>query len=124
MSCIVYQIDKKSGAKYAYESISYWDKEKKQPRSKRKYLGRVDPETGEIISSGRKKTPATDSEQEQAAVSVPALSQLRKQLSEKEAQVELLQKELDLLTSKYKKAEELLTKITSLAVAFTEENNV
>lgn len=124
MSCIVYQIDKKSGAKYAYESISYWDKEKKQPRSKRKYLGRVDPETGEIISSGRKKTPATDSEQVQAAVSVPALPQLRKQLSEKEAQVELLQKELGLLTSKYKKAAELLTKITSLAVAFTEENNV
>jgi hypothetical protein len=34
---------------YAYESISYWDKEKKQPRSKRKYLGKVDPETGDII---------------------------------------------------------------------------
>ena len=49
MASIVYQIDKKTGIKYAYESISYWDKEKKQPRSKRKYLGKVDPETGEII---------------------------------------------------------------------------
>ena len=36
MSSIVYQIDKKTGAKYAFESISYWDKDKKQPRSKRK----------------------------------------------------------------------------------------
>ena len=25
MSCIVYQTDKKTGAKYAYESVSYWD---------------------------------------------------------------------------------------------------
>ena len=49
MSCIVYQTDKKTGIKYAYESISYWDKEKKQPRSTRKYLGRVDEETGETI---------------------------------------------------------------------------
>ena len=47
MASIVYQIDKKTGAKYAFESVSYWDKEKKQPRSKRKYLGKVDPETGE-----------------------------------------------------------------------------
>ena len=46
MSCIVYQTDKKTGVKYAYESVSYWDKEKQQPRSKRKYIGRVDPNTG------------------------------------------------------------------------------
>ena len=49
MSCIVYQVDKKTGVKYAYKSESYWDKEKQQPRSKRTYIGKVDPETGEII---------------------------------------------------------------------------
>ena len=27
MACIVYQIDKKTGTKFAYESVSYWDKE-------------------------------------------------------------------------------------------------
>lgn len=54
MASIVYQIDKKTGAKYAFESVSYWDKDKKQPRSKRKYLGKVDPETGEIIPSREK----------------------------------------------------------------------
>lgn len=51
MSSIVYQTDKKTGARYAFESESYWDKEKRQPRSKRKYLGKVDPDTGEIIPS-------------------------------------------------------------------------
>jgi hypothetical protein len=45
---IVYQTDKRSGITYAYESKAYWDKEKKQSRSKRTLIGRVDPETGEI----------------------------------------------------------------------------
>lgn len=56
MSCIVYQTNKKTGITYAYESVSYWDKEKKQPRSKRQYIGRVDPETGEIIRKQDKGT--------------------------------------------------------------------
>lgn len=48
-----------SGVVYAYESISEWDPVKKQSRSKRKSLGRVDPETGEIIptSKGRGRPP-------------------------------------------------------------------
>lgn len=45
---IVYQTDKRSGITYAYESKAYWDKEKKQSRSRRTLIGRVDPETGEI----------------------------------------------------------------------------
>ena len=51
MSAIVYQKNKKTGAVYAYESESYWDKEKKQPRSRRRYLGKLDPETGTIIQT-------------------------------------------------------------------------
>ena len=45
---IVYNKDKRSGITYAYESTSYWDKEKKMPRCRRTLIGRVDPETGEI----------------------------------------------------------------------------
>ena len=45
---IVKQLDKRSGITYAYESISRWDKEKKQSRSTRRLIGRVDDETGEI----------------------------------------------------------------------------
>jgi hypothetical protein len=48
---------------YAYESTSYWDKEKKQSRSTRKLIGIVDPETGEIKPTTKKKrgtaSPAT-----------------------------------------------------------------
>ncbi|DAC71540.1 MAG TPA: IS1634 family transposase [Thermoplasmata archaeon] len=56
MATIVYQTDKRSGITYAYQSISHWDKEKKQSRSKRTLIGRVDKETGEIVpTDGRNR---------------------------------------------------------------------
>lgn len=58
MAAIVYQKDSRSGITYAYESVSYWDKDKQQSRAKRKLIGRVDPVTGEIVPTdgrGRKK---------------------------------------------------------------------
>jgi transposase len=68
MAAIIHQTDKRSGITYAYESISYWDKEKKQSRAKRTLIGRVDKETGEIVPtdgrnrrnnvSGKKRGPS------------------------------------------------------------------
>ena len=56
---IVKQYDKRSGNTYVYESASYWDKEKKQPRSRRKLIGRLDPETGNVVpTDGRGKRRA------------------------------------------------------------------
>ena len=56
---MVKQLDKRSGITYVYESVSYWDKEKKQPRSKRTLIGRLDPTTGEIVpTDGRGKRRA------------------------------------------------------------------
>ncbi len=55
---IIKQYDKRSGITYAYESYSYWDPEKKMTRAKRKLIGRVNPETGEIVpTDGRNKKP-------------------------------------------------------------------
>ena len=55
----VKQLDKRSGITYVYESVSYWDREKKQPRSKRTLIGRLDPATGEILpTDGRGKRRA------------------------------------------------------------------
>ena len=42
---------------YLYESRSYWDKDKKAPRSKMIYMGKENPETKEIIPPGKKWTP-------------------------------------------------------------------
>lgn len=53
---IIKQLDKRSGITYVYESTSYWDKEKQQPRAKRKLIGRLNPENGEIVpTDGRGK---------------------------------------------------------------------
>lgn len=64
---IVTQTDKRSGITYAYETHYYWDKEKKQSRSKRKCIGKVDPTTGKIVPTrGRAKKGES-----KAAKSVP-----------------------------------------------------
>jgi hypothetical protein len=54
--------NKKSGVTYVYESESYWDKEKKQPRNKRKLIGKINDQTGEIVPTRgheRVEDPAT-----------------------------------------------------------------
>ena len=55
MPAIVYQTNKKTGVTYAYESISYWDKDKRQSRAKRRCIGRLDPKTQEVIPTRKKK---------------------------------------------------------------------
>ena len=51
---IIKQYHKDTDTTYVYESISYWDEEKKQYRSKRRVIGKLDPETGEIIPTGKR----------------------------------------------------------------------
>ncbi len=46
---IVYQKNKKTGITYVYRNEAYWDKEKQQSRAKRTLIGKLDPETGEIV---------------------------------------------------------------------------
>lgn len=58
---IIKQYDKRSGITYAYEATYRWDKEKQQSRCKRKLIGRVDTETGDIVPTDgrcRKDKPA------------------------------------------------------------------
>ena len=53
---IIKQFDKRSGITYVYDSKSYYDKEKKCSRAKRILIGKLDPDTGEIIpTDGRNK---------------------------------------------------------------------
>ena len=105
MSCIVYQTNKKNGVKYAYESVSYWDPDKKQPRSRRKYIGRVDPDTGEIIYTN--KASATIE-----AADTETVHKLEAALQEKTAHIARLEKDLAALSKKY---DALLSGIKKLA---------
>ena len=114
MSCIVYQTNKKTGVKYAYESISYWDKEKQQPRSKRKYIGRVDPITGEII---RKDDEKNSAEKEPAQVS-DELSELYAALKKKDDEISELTMELIKSREAYDK---LANSVRSIRIAVAKE---
>lgn len=53
-----YVIEQKSGKNvYLYEVESYWDKDKKQSRQKRRYLGKKDQATGETITPRKSVMP-------------------------------------------------------------------
>lgn len=121
MASIIKKLNKQTGVTYVYESESYWDKEKKQPRSKRKLIGRIDEETGEIVPTGgrgnRRKRELTD-----ILEAVPAdrdLENLCRQQAERlrqdEAEISGLKKqvmELTLSVSEYKRR---LSKIEELS---------
>ena len=100
-----------SGVVYAYESISEWDPEKKQSRSKRKCLGRVDPDTGEIIpTSGKRGRPSKKKEDTAAGSENFDLTEAMKKLADdceevKKQNRELIQenKKLRTVLSKVKK---------------------
>lgn len=62
MATTVLQHDKRSGITYVYESISYWDKKKQQSRAKRKLIGKINQDTGEVEPTdgrGRKRKATT-----------------------------------------------------------------
>lgn len=58
---IVYVRNKKNGVTYAYQSENYWDKEKKQSRSRRVCIGKLDDE-GNLVPSKRLTATAAPSE--------------------------------------------------------------
>jgi transposase len=69
MTAIIHQKDKRSGLTYAYQSESWWDKEKKQSRSKRTLIGRVNPQTGAIEETdGRGRRSETEKKSKRGPV--------------------------------------------------------
>ena len=63
LTAIIKQFDKRSGIIYVYDSKSYYDKDKKCSRAKRTLIGKIDPNTGEIIpTDGRNKGARSKSE--------------------------------------------------------------
>ena len=60
---IVRYTNKKTGVVTLYESTSHYDPVTKQSRPIRKYLGKLDPETGELIPSTKRKKKETTTAQ-------------------------------------------------------------
>lgn len=114
MSSIVFQHDKRSGITYAYESTSYYDKEKKQPRAKRKLIGRVDPETGQIVPTGGRKGRQPSSDPTVSSLN-DRYDQLKKECADKDKQISALNSEIFSLRKENRQLKELLTRINSIS---------
>ena len=102
---IVKYFNKKTGVTYVYESESYWDKEKKQPRNRRKMIGKIDPVTGEIVPAGRKGRPKKEKDPDTES---RELAELQNQLNACREELRKTQLQLDLQNMKVKKLEALL----------------
>ncbi len=115
---IIKQYHKETGITYVYESVSYWDPEKKQSRSKRKMIGKIDPETGDIIPTGKigrpKKETDNNKHQEFADSNLASLyEQSRSRIKNLELLLSEKQAELDELNRKHKRLVDIVSKIDS-----------
>ena len=94
---IIKQFDKRSGITYVYDSKSYYDKEKKCSRAKRTLIGKIDPDTGEMIpTDGRNKGAKSKPDSVSSGINkdkrIPELEDENRQLK---LQVSALKKELE-----------------------------
>ena len=104
---IIKQYHKDTDTTYVYESTYYYDENSKQSRSKRKVIGKIDKETGEIIPTGKrgrkKKSPIADdmsSIPSKESGSVEEENRLREVIAEQERKYDLLKTWLDILEEK------------------------
>ena len=111
---------------YVYASVADWDKDLKQPRSKRKLIGKRDPVTNEIIpTSGRGRRQNTDASSENKPVHSDSSADLKYEkcleairekdatIQEQKKQIADLQSRLRACLSAMKQAESLLNKTSS-----------
>lgn len=88
--------DKRTGITYVYESESYWDKEKQQPRAKRKLIGRIDESTGEIVPTdgrGRKRKDQSPKKDADTTLAAKISLDAERILKEKDMLIEQLRSE-------------------------------
>lgn len=114
---IVRYVNKKTGIVSLYESTSHYDPVTKQSRPIRKYLGKEDPETGELIpSSGKrgrksgKKDSSAENEETLNSIRLQ-VEQLKRDCASKDKRISLLEKERDELIAVLESIKESVGKV-------------
>mgnify|MGYP002625758627 CR=1 FL=1 len=99
MVCVVYSTNRKTGNVYAYTSESHRDPETKKVKTKKTYLGRVDPVTKEIIPKAEngKRNRIISTNQREAIV-----SEIRKEVDDLTAELETVKNELSRVSTQLK----------------------
>ena len=111
--------DKRTGTTYVYESESYWDKEKKQPRSRRKLIGKLDEETGEIIPTGKSGRKKGSSQKQEENGSPEPITGYIQAIAEKDEQIRSLKAENRTLL---KEKQDILKTLQDLCQRLTDED--
>lgn len=116
MPTIVQHYDKKTGKTCVYESTPHYDPVTKQSRPKRKYLGTLDSETGELIpSSGRKGRTASSKNvtTTEKGTSPAQIAELQKSIAAKEETILSLKSEVKALKATIRSYEKLCASISN-----------
>jgi len=92
---IIRQYDKRSDITYAYESHSYWDPEKKMTRAKRKLIGRIDPDTGDILPTDGRNRKTSEPSGSVEADYKKLYEKLQKKYEAQETLITALRKKLE-----------------------------
>ena len=126
---IIKQYHKDTDTTYVYESISYWDEEKKQSRSNRRLIGKLDPETGEIIPTGKRgRKPKEASAQAAGAnAELPQLyeesqariKELTLMIDKKDHEIESLRKEIRCLRDAFSQIDKRLSQCRDICTEQT-----
>ena len=116
MPTIVKHYDKKAGKTRVYESTPHYDPVSKQSRPKRKYLGTLDPETGELIPSsgrrGRKASSKNTTTSENCSESTE-ITYLKKNISDKEKEIDTLNSKIKALKATIRAYEKMCVSISN-----------
>jgi len=100
MSSIV-RAKHKNGSVYAYRSTSFRSPKTGRPTSKREYLGRVDPETGEIIPKKARRqhedvsNPTVEEDETTVRILEEKVARLEAELAEVAAERDALRETLE-----------------------------
>lgn len=121
ISCVYYNYQKnnKTGKMYAYSSVYYKDPETGKLKTRRTYLGRVDPETKAILpkaTGGRRNRSMSPATMERLPEEfVQEVEELKKQISD-------LQAEVSRLTREKQKGEQLVRQFALLLENYNTES--
>ena len=107
--------DNRTGITYVYSSESYWDKEKKAPRNRKKLIGKIDEATGEIVPTGKRgRKPKAEAAGDAGNDYRKLYESAKEELRQKEQMILELNARLSEVKKELKQAAQTLEKIRAL----------
>ena len=107
--------DKRTGITYVYSSESYWDKDLKAPRNRKKLIGKLDEKTGEVVPTGKRGRKPKDENAGSGSRDYRKLYEASEEhLREKDEKILALNTQLMETKQELKQAQQTLDRIRAL----------